>query len=78
MEILSFEVTKNILMLDVSVTVSELPSSGQGPAAPSASDVQKSLSLPTGGGEETEKVDGKEDVVNPWAVESDGAIDYLR
>ena len=82
-EILTFEVTKNILMLDVSVVISECSAEGSGPCAPSVTEVLKSLHLSesTGkkeeaGEEKAEKADNT--VVNPWTVESDGAIDYLR
>jgi hypothetical protein len=85
-EILSFEVTKDILMLDVSVTISSTSSEGSGHSAPSATEVLRSLSLEASSGEgegeegkEEEKATGGDStVVNPWTVESDGAIDYLR
>jgi hypothetical protein len=81
-EIISFEVTKNILMMDVVVTISESGSTVGGQAAPSVTDVLKSLKL-SGSTEEKGESDekaagGDSTVVNPWTVESEGAIDYLR
>jgi hypothetical protein len=79
-EILSFEVTKDVLMIDVNVAVSESSSESGGLAAPSVSDVLKSLNLSGDSKSESdEKASGGDNtVVNPWTVESDGAIDYLR
>lgn len=84
MQILSFDVTKDVLMIDVVVTVSETGSVSGGVVAPSATDVLKSLKISGGSVEEEkngseEKVAGADStVVNPWTVESEGAIDYLR
>jgi len=81
-EILSFEVTKGVLMVDVVVSISESGSSGGKLTAPSASEVLKSLNLSETaedkeGGDE-KAAGGDSTVVNPWTVESEGAIDYLR
>lgn len=84
-EILSFEVTKEILMLDMSVTLSISSTKGGEQTAPSVAEVLKSLSFApkeekeSSSKDEEEKVAaGDSTVVNPWTVESDGAIDYLR
>lgn len=82
-EILNFEVTKGVLMVDVVASVSEAGGSGGKKTVPSASDVLKSLNISRDTAEEKDGGDekaagGDSTVVNPWTVESEGAIDYLR
>ena len=81
-EILGFAVTKGVLMVDVAVEISSSSAKACEHKVPTASDVFSSLNVDignnVGGDNDKESAGGDNTVVNPWTVESDGAIDYLR
>lgn len=79
-KIMSLSVSKNIMTLDILVTVSDSHQPVQGDSRPPAETVLTSLGLSKDSAvsDKEEKNQDDSTVVNPWTVESEGAIDYLR